>query len=103
MRVLTKQDNMKLPASKKLTIGLIVVGLIWMVIGAFLNLMLSVTGILASFVMLFDLGFGGIVLWLIDEKEKSNKLVKTWVLIIFLIMWVALVMTAPAKPIFIIV
>ena len=73
---LTKQDNLKSPASKKLTIGLIVVGLIWMVIGAFLNLMLSVTGVFASFVMLFDLGFGGIVLWLIDEKEKSNKLVK---------------------------
>lgn len=103
MRVLTKQDNIKSPASKKLTIGLIVVGLIWMVIGSVLNLMLSVTGVLASFVMLFDLGFGGIVLWLIDEKEKSNRLVKNWLLIIFLIMWVALVMTAPAKPIFIIV
>ena len=97
--MLTKQDNVKLPASKKLTIGLIVVGIIWMVIGAVLNLMLSVTGV----VMLFDLGFGGIVLWLIDEKEKSNRLVKNWLLIIFLIMWVALVMTAPAKPIFIIV
>ena len=43
--MLTKQDNVKLPASKKLTIGLIVVGIIWMVIGAVLNLMLSVTGV----------------------------------------------------------
>lgn len=101
--MLTKQDNLKSPASKKLTIGLIVVGIIWMVIGVSLNLMVPATGVLASFVMLFDLGFGGIVLWLIDEKEKSNKLVKNWLLIVFLIMVVVLAMTAPAKPMFIIV
>ena len=101
--MLTKQDNIKAPASKKLTIGLIVVGIIWMVIGTVLNLMVPVAGVLASFVMLFDLGFGGIVLWLIDQKEKSNKLVKNWLLIIFLIMLIILAMTAPAKPMFIIV
>lgn len=101
--MLTKQDNLKSPASKKLTIGLIVVGIIWMVIGVALNLMVTVTGVLASFVMLFDLGFGGIVLWLIDQEEKSNKLVKNWLLIVFLIMMVVLAMTAPAKPMFIIV
>lgn len=101
--MLTKQDNLKSPASKKLTIGLIIVGIIWMVIGTVLNLMVPVAGVLASFVMLFDLGFGGIVLWLIDEKEKSNKLVKNWLLIVFLIMLIILAMTAPAKPMFIIV
>lgn len=101
--MLTKQDNLKSPASKKLTIGLIIVGIIWMVIGTILNLMVPVAGVLASFVMLFDLGFGGIVLWLIDQEEKSNKLVKNWLLIVFLIMLIILAMTAPAKPMFIIV
>lgn len=101
--MLTKQDNLKSPASKKLTIGLIIVGIIWMVIGTVLNLMVPVAGVLASFVMLFDLGFGGIVLWLIDQEEKSNKLVKNWLLIAFLIMLIILAMTAPAKPMFIIV
>lgn len=101
--MLTKQDNLKSPASKKLTIGLIIVGIIWMVIGTVLNLMVPVAGVLASFVMLFDLGFGGIVLWLIDQEEKSNKLVKNWLLIVFLIMLIILAMTAPAKPMFIIV
>lgn len=101
--MLTKQDNLKSPASKKLTIGLIIVGIIWMVIGTVLNLMVPVAGVLASFVMLFDFGFGGIVLWLIDQEEKSNKLVKNWLLIVFLIMLIILAMTAPAKPMFIIV
>lgn len=99
---MAKQDILKSPANKKLTIGLIVVGIIWMAIGVALNLMVPTTGVFAFFVMLFDLCSGGILFWLIDQEERSNKLVKNWLLIAFFIAWIGLVMTAPIKPMLII-
>lgn len=98
---MTKQNELKPPVSRSVTIIVLLVTVLAFCIGFIFNGIDSKSYWFGFAVMLYDILCSGFLLWMIDQHERHNRLVGSVILILYFICWAVLLFTAPVKPTFI--
>ena len=100
---MAKQNELKPPVSRSVTIVVLLVTVLAFCIGFIFNGIVSKSYWFGFAVMLYDIFCSGFLLWMIDQHERHNRLVGSLILILYFIFWAVLLFTAPVKPTFILV
>lgn len=98
---MAKQNELKPPVSRSVTIVVLLVAVLAFCIGFIFNGIVSKSYWFGFAVMLYDIFCSGFLLWMIDQHERHNRLVGIVILILYFIFWAVLLFTAPVKPTFI--
>lgn len=98
---MAKQNELKPPVSRSVTIVVLLVTVLAFCIGFIFNGIVSKSYWFGFAVMLYDIFCSGFLLWMIDQHERHNRLVGSLILILYFIFWAVLLFTAPVKPTFI--